>query len=161
MSSLQEIQEFVNQIEIFDTHEHLAGFDWGFTTMDAPQGFAHPHKSLPHVLMNDMLLYFMAATGHPVRDLAVWKWKLEDSEAYWKAIEPILDEVRGAAVYTVIRRGLQELYGFEGDDITQDNWKALNEKVISTYQTKGAPQWMLEVFKRARVKKIIQMAHLP
>ena len=38
MSCFQEISELVNEIEIFDTHEHVAGFDWGFTDDDEPIG---------------------------------------------------------------------------------------------------------------------------
>ena len=64
MSVFNEISALVNSIDIFDTHEHVAGFDWGFAPADAPVGPSHLHlKSLPHVLMNDMLLYLIPSTG--------------------------------------------------------------------------------------------------
>jgi hypothetical protein len=72
-----------------------------------------------------------------------------------------LEELRNTAVYTLIRRGLKELYGFEGDEITDDNWEELNRRVLDNYCTKGSPAWMLEAMQKAKVKAIVQMAHLP
>jgi hypothetical protein len=161
MSSLPEISEMVNAIEVFDTHEHLAGFDWGFTTESQPFGPTHPHKSLPHVLMNDMLLYITSAALYRGPSIAPQSWKIEDAFAYWKTIQPALEELRGAAVYAVIRRGIKELYGFDVDEVTDKNLGEYNNRIVATYNAKGQPAWMLEVLKRAKVKAIIQMAHLP
>lgn len=161
MSSFSDISALVNGIEIFDTHEHVAGFDWGFATTDASMSPTHPRKSLPHILMNDLLRCIIPSTGMEAAHLAPDLWKIEDAPAYWRAMQPALEELRGATVYTAIRRGLQELYGFEGDEITDDNWEELNRRVTKTYEAKGAPAWLLEVAERAHVKAMIQMAHLP
>jgi len=161
MSSYPEIQSMVDEIEIWDTHEHVAGFDWGFVAEDAPIGPTHPRKSLPHVLMNDMLLYITTATGREAPNLATSNWQIEDAPAYWRAMQPVLEELRNTAVYGLIRRGLKELYGFEGDEITDDNFEELNARVVAAYAEKGAPAWLFEVVQRAKVKEFIQMAHLP
>lgn len=161
MSSYQDILNMVNEIEIWDTHEHVAGFDWGFATPDAPIGPTHPRKSLPHVLMNDMILYILGAARYNGPSLAGSDWQIEQAADYWKAVQPILEEVRAASVYTLVRRGIQELYGFEGDDIDDSNFEALNAKITATYDAKGAPAWLFEVVKKAKVKRFIQMAHLP
>jgi predicted TIM-barrel fold metal-dependent hydrolase len=161
MSSFEELSHLVNEIEIFDVHEHMAGFDWGFADETAPIGPTHPHKSLPHVLMNDMLLYICTSTGLDVPDLAPGSWQLEDAPRYWAAMQPVLEVLRNTAVYTLIKRGIKELYGFEGDEITDDNWEELNRRVLDNYCTKGAPAWMLEAMQKAKVKAIVQMAHLP
>jgi predicted TIM-barrel fold metal-dependent hydrolase len=160
-SSLSEMQRIVNEIEIFDTHEHCAGFDWGFGGLASPVGQVHPRKSLPHVLMNDMLLYITGAARVYDPKLAPQEWPIEDAAAYWKLMQKALAELRATAVYTTIRRGIQELYGFEGDEITDGNWEAINRKIVRTYDSKGAPLWLLEVLKRARIKAIVQMIHLP
>jgi len=161
MSSLNEFTELVNEIEIFDVHEHMAGFDWGFDEDTAPQGPTHPHKSLPHVLMNDMLFYLTSATGLKLPDLSPSSWELKDARAYWAAMQPVLEEIRNTAVYTLIRRGIQELYGFDCDEVTDDNFEEMNGRVVDNYCSKGAPAWMLETMKKAKVKAIVQMAHLP
>lgn len=161
MTFLPEIREFIQGMTIYDTHEHVAGFDWGYKPDDLPSAKRHPRKSLPHVLMNDMLLYITGSTGYAGPSLAPTSWKVEDAEGYWRAIQPVLEDLRGAAVYTTIREGLKQLYGFEGDDITDENWKALNEKIASTHEAKGEAVWMLETLERAKVRRIIQMAHLP
>jgi hypothetical protein len=162
MSTFGEISALVNSIEIFDTHEHLAGFDWGFSSPEAPIGPTHPRqKSLPHVLMNDMLLYLIPSTGLPSAHLSPDQWPIERAGEYWRALQPALEELRSTTVYTLIRRGLKELYGFDGDEITDENWAALNEKIVATYRDKGASQWLLETARRARVQAMVQMAHLP
>src|SRR5688500_18213330 len=112
MSAFTEISELVNSIEIFDTHEHVAGFDWGFTPADAAVGPAHPHlTSLLHVLMNDMLLYIIPSTGLPSAHLSSDQWPIEKADEYWRALQPALEELRSTAVYTLIRRGIKEFYG--------------------------------------------------
>jgi hypothetical protein len=162
MTSLATITEFIDQLDLFDTHEHLAGFDWGFgTAKGGALGPTHPHKTLPHALMNDMLLYITGAARYQGPSIAPQSWKHEDARDYWHAIQPALEELRGASVYTVIRRGIQELYGFDVDEVTDRNFDECNQRVLSVYQQKGQPAWMLEVLARAKVKGIIQMAHLP
>ena len=161
MSSLSEFQELVNNIVIYDTHEHVAGFDWGFSAADSADAKPYPRKSLPHVLMNDMLLYITGSTGYRGPSLSPTDWEVEDAAGYWRALQPVLEELRSTAVYATIREGLKLLYGFEGDEITDDNWEALNQKVMATHEARGAAVWMLETIERAKVRNIIQMAHLP
>jgi len=100
MSSVfAEITELVNAIQIFDTHEHVAGFDWGFTSADAPIGPAHPHlKTLPHVLMNDFPLYIISSTGLESTHLSPDKWEVEQAEEYWNAMQLAPEELRCTAV---------------------------------------------------------------
>jgi hypothetical protein len=161
MSSLPEITEFIRSLDLFDTHEHIAGFDWGFTDEKSPVGPTHPHKTLPHVLMNDMLLYIGGAARYRGPSLAPQDWPFEKARAYWHAIQPHLEEMRGAAVYTTIRRGIRELHGFDVDEVTDRNFDECNERVAAAYRAKGQPAWMLEMLGRARVRGIVQMAHLP
>src|ERR1043166_7234874 len=162
MTSLPDITELIEQLDLFDPHEPLAGFDWGFgTAKGGALGPTHPHKTLPHALMNDMLLYITGAALYKGPSIAPQSWKHEDARQYWHAIQPALEELRGASVYTVIRRGIRELYGFDVDEVTDKNFDECNQRVLSVYQQKGQPAWMLEVLQRAKVKAIIQMAHLP
>lgn len=79
------IRELIDRQAIFDTHEHAAGFDWGFTGAEAAQGSAHPHKPLPHVLMNDMLCYQAGAAGCDSAALAPERWPLSEAPAYWRS----------------------------------------------------------------------------
>jgi len=161
MNNLPYFTELVNEIEMFDAHEHVAGFDWGFCPDDAPIGPTHPRlKSLPHVLMNDMLLYLTGATGLDSSKLSTDQWQVEQAPEYWRAIQPVLEEVRHTPVYTFIRRGLKELFGFEGDEIGDDNWEELNDKIVKTYAEKGASQWLSEVAEKANIGAMVQMAHL-
>lgn len=161
MTSLPSLTEFISNLALFDTHEHLAGFDWGFTTEQEPIGPTHPHKTLPHALMNDMLLYITGAALYKGPGIAPQDWPHEKARDYWKAIQPALEELRGASVYTVIRRGIRELYGFDVDEVTDKNFDECNDRIVSVYRQKGQPAWTLEVLQRAKVTAIIQMAHLP
>ena len=75
MTSLPAITEFIDSLELWDTHEHLAGFDWGFTSEKEPVGPTHPHKTLPHAVMNDMVLYICSAAMYQGPNLAPQAWK--------------------------------------------------------------------------------------
>jgi len=80
MNSLAFTTEVVNAVPCYDTHEHIAGFDWGYAADDAPIGYTHPRlKSLPHLLMNDMLRYAVGATKIDNGPLAPELWQVEDA----------------------------------------------------------------------------------
>src|ERR1051325_1308075 len=91
MSSLPAISEFVNGLDVFDTHEHIAGFDWGFTDEKSPVGPTHPLKTLPRERMNDMLLCATGAALNKGPSLAPQDWKHEDEPRYWNAIQPAIE----------------------------------------------------------------------
>jgi len=56
---------------------------------------------------------------------------------------------------------LNELFGFDGDDIHDNNWQELNEKVVATCTEKGASQWLCEVAQNLNTGAMVQMTHLP
>lgn len=150
-----DIRNMVDQIPMFDTHQHAAGYDWGIPPDDKAG------RSLPQIIFNDYLLYLQGAARHKGPSLISSAFPIEKAEEHWAAGRELLENLRPLTTYRALRIGFKDLYGFEGDDITDDNWKELNDKVVRTYQTHGERRWLAKTLKRANVSRIVQFCNLP
>ena len=151
----EDIQNMVDEIPMFDTHEHVAGFDWGIPAEDKGG------RSLPQVLFNDYLLYLAGAARHEGPGLGASQFPVEKSEEHWLAGRELLERLRPLTTYRALRIAFEDLYDFAGEDITDENWRELNEKVVRTYQTFGERKWLAEVLQRANIARIVQFCYLP
>ncbi len=151
-----ELNQYVNDLPIFDTHSHMAGFDTGSPVNDKAG------KTLPMILLNDYLLYlcWSCADAAPP-DMGKGAGKVEDAEQDWKAIAPLLDKYRALTTYSVLREGLRELYPFDEPDITDANWRKINDQVLRAYRTHGERALQRQIVKRAGVVLQNQMCTLP
>lgn len=150
-----EIKTMVDEIPMFDTHEHVAGFDWGIPPDDKGG------RSLPQIIFNDYLAYLAGAARHTGPPIGPAQFPIEKAEENWSAGKELLDRLRPLTTYRALRIAFKELYGFEGDDITDENWRELNDKVVRTYKTYGQRRWLAEVLKRANISRIVQFCYLP
>jgi hypothetical protein len=150
------LRDHIASLPFVDTHSHMAGGDFGAPADD------RGGKSLPQVLMSDHLRYLLEAQGAGTGLLeSVRRWKPDQAEQHMAALLPLLERVRHTTAYAVVRDGVRELYPFPEDDITEDNWRAINERVVRTYRQRGERAWQREVLRRARVVLQNQMVELP
>src|SRR5207253_1281371 len=118
-------------------------------------------KSLPQVLMSDHLRYLLEAQGAAPELLGSYRqWKPEQAEQQMAVLLPLLDRLRHLTAYAVVRDGIRTLYPFSEPDITEDNWRRVNEQVLHTYR-RGERAWQRHVLRRARVVLQNQMVELP
>jgi len=155
MSLGDEIRRMVDEITMFNVHDHVAGFDWGIPPDDKGG------KSLPQILFNDFLLYLTGAARYRGPGLGPNQYTPERAEEHWKAGRDLLEIYRPLTIYRTLRVAFKELYGFEGEDITDDNWREINDKVVATYRRYGQRRWLAEVLKRANISRIVQFCYLP
>ncbi|MBI2193007.1 MAG: amidohydrolase family protein [Planctomycetes bacterium] len=156
MPLAEEMKRYVDQIPFFDTHSHVAGFDFG-SPLDDKQG-----RSLPQILMNDYLAYLASSCFDDLQ--SAFKnggWTVGEAEAHFQAIQPLLARYRHLSTYAVLREGIRELHHFEGADITMENWKKTNEKVVEAYRTHGERAWQRAACQRAGVARQTQICFLP
>lgn len=150
------LREHIAALPFVDTHSHMAGGEAG-SPADDKGG-----KNLPQVLMSDHLRYLLEAQGE-ARDFfeTYRQWRPEDAEAQMKVVLPLLDRLRHLTAYAVMRDGLRELYDLDDADVTEDNWRRINERVVLTYRRHGERAWQREAVRRCNVVLQNQMVTLP
>src|SRR5688500_19157217 len=149
------LRDHIAALPFVDTHSHMAGGDLG------PPPDDRGGKSLPQVLMSDHLRYLLESQGHARELFEDYRhWRPDDAEAQMKVILPLLDRVRHLTAYAVVRDGVRELYPFPEPDITEDNWRRINQQILQTYRRHGERAWQRAVARRARVVLMNQMVEL-
>lgn len=152
----KQLQQAINAIPLFDSHSHAAGFDLG-TPLDDRAG-----RSLPQILTNDYLLYLRQSCCSPEQVAEMDReWTVDEADAHFRAIQPLLDQCRGLSTYAVLREGLRELFPFDEPDITLGNCRHLNERIVKTYRSLGERAWHREVARKANVFREVQICMFP
>lgn len=148
---MDELKAFIDSQAFFDSHSHMAGFDVG-----GPVDDRQP-RSLPQILVNDYLLYLAGSCcDQPVADDVPAGRAGEHMRAIW----PHLAHCRGLATWAAYREAIRDLHPFDGDDITPENWAAIDESIRRTYMEHGERAWQREVIRRAGVIKQAHMCQL-
>jgi hypothetical protein len=151
-----ELHQFVAALPFIDTHSHMAGGDAG-SPLDDRAG-----KSLPQVLMSDHLRYLLEAQWQANALFDNYRqWKPEDAEAHMAVVLPLLDRVRNLTAYSIVREGIRELHPFPEPDITEANWRRINDQILAAYRQHGEREWQRQTARRAGVVLMNQMVTLP
>lgn len=148
------LRGYIDALPMIDTHSHACGFDFGPPTDDRG-GF-----SLPQILMRDYLLYLAGACGEAPRRPGGGEWTVEDAEAHFHALQPLLEEYRGLTTYAALREGIRTLHPFDGDDITPANWQSINDSIVRAYRTHGERAWLRRAAQSAGITRQTQMVVL-
>jgi hypothetical protein len=151
-----DLRAHVAALPFVDTHAHFAGGDFG-TPADDRIG-----KNLPQILMADHLRYLLEAQGAAPDLLSSYRsWHPDDAQTQMAVVLPLLDRVRHLTAYAVVRDGVRELYPFPEDDLTDDNWRRVNDQLLSTYRRHGERAVTRAVLRRAKTVLHNQMVELP
>ena len=152
---ITQLKDFINSVPFIDTHSHMAGFDEG-SPVDDRGG-----RSLPQIIANDYLSYLASSCIELPAPPGPGGWRVENAEDHFRALLPLLDVCRGLSTYAALREGIRELHPFEGEDISPDNWEALNDSIVAAYRTHGERAWQRRACERAGVIRQTQMCVLP
>jgi predicted TIM-barrel fold metal-dependent hydrolase len=149
------LREHIADLPFVDTHSHLAGGEVG-SPLDDRGG-----RSLPQVLMSDHLRYLLEVQCLNNDLFEYRRWRPEDAEANMALVLPMLERLRHTTAYAAVREGIRELHPFAESDLTERNWRAVNEQVLAAYRTHGERAWQRRVAARANVPLMNQMVVLP
>ena len=150
-----DLRAFIDAQPMIDTHSHVCGFDDG-PPLDDKFGY-----SLPQILMRDYLLYLTSSCSDlPVKPRGETDWSIDDAEAHFLALQPLLEQYRGLTTYAALREGIRELHPFEGEDITSANWRGINESIVNAYRTWGERAWLRKAAKQVGIEQQNQMVVL-
>ena len=124
-----KILEQVNEIEIIDTHEHIR----------SQEEINKEPVSLFKVFEKSYARRDYISAGFPPEI-----WQRQDPKEIWKVFKKFQKEVSLTTFTRNIIRSLQDLYGLEGDLITENNWIELSEKVKKAYKNKNWYNYVLK-----------------
>lgn len=155
MSVRADLRTYIQTLGFFDTHSHVAGFDEG-TPVDDRAG-----RSLPQIIMNDYLLYLAGSVGGGGHRPGGGVWSADEADDHWRTMAPLLDEYRALSTWAALREGVRALHPFDGPDITDANWRSINDAVLHAYRTHGERAWHRRACAHAGIVKQNQMVTLP
>lgn len=136
----QRIKASIDDVWAIDTHDHLRPFEL-LPRDPSPDG--------PKVTLRCQWAgsYFSwTSRVEPWPDDLVF-------ETWWKRAKPVFDNARATSFYRYMRPAWIDLYGVDFDSITDDQARALNDKIIANYADQ---KWQDEVItERAKIELMV------
>ena len=146
-----EIRQLMKEIKIVDNHDHLTSPFLSEINFE---------MDLHYFLTQTYLHGDLVSSGMPETLLAPEKYKYlekpcgeDESEDRWKELRPYLDKVRNTIYYRYLLIALRDLFGFNGEEIDDSNWKEVSYRIRE--KSKDHLKWSLEVLDRMKVHKVI------
>lgn len=154
-----EIFKYINDsIGVIDTHEHLRntnGFDYKY--------------GLFSLFLDSLVVFDVQMSG-----LEIYKYvkregdlypRIEENEEFFglrsqpeklfQKMKKNMKYVSTTSYYKSLIRAFKDLYNFKSDEITEDNWKELSDKIIENY--KNIKNWYPYVIKeKSKIDIIIR-----
>ncbi len=133
----KDLVDHMHEGWVIDTHEHL---------QQRPDSFPDNLFALwqqSYVKADFASAGASAALGEAARS---------PDAAAWRRLRPYVRRVSNTAYYRSLLVACHDLYGLEGEDITDDTWQALNEAI---QRRNAKPGWGEEVFRRGKIRKVL------
>ncbi|MCW3986938.1 MAG: hypothetical protein NWE87_01325 [Candidatus Bathyarchaeota archaeon] len=131
-SLFQELREEINRIEVINSHEH-----------QIPQS---------ELRKSEMNLFKLLMEGGYVGSDVISSGLPEGSlvscntpEDYWKKLKAYLPNVDNCFYFRCQLRAYRDLYNFEDDEITEDNWRSLSNKINQAYKRDDWARYVLKI----------------
>lgn len=71
----------------------------------------------------------------------------------WGKLKPALENVRNAVYYRYLLIALRDLYGFDAEEVDDDNWESVSKRIRE--KSRDHLNWSMEVLDRMKVHKVI------
>ena len=128
-----DLKIYVDSIPVIDVHSHING--------------KHPAARDPkEIIFYHYIVTEMLSAGAPPE---IFSKDIPFEDALRRAI-PYLKLIRNTATYWCLTRILRDLYGFKEDEINEDNWKELVDRIYSKIEEKD---WYKIILEKTRLKK--------
>lgn len=134
-SVYNKILDQIDEIEILDTHEHIR----------SQEEINQEPVNIFKVFEKSYARYDYNSAGFPQEI-----WKRQNPKEIWKVFKEFQKKVSLTTYTRNIIRFLQDLYGLEGEFITENNWIELSEKVKEAYEDENWYNYVLK--KRSKFK---------
>ena len=76
-------------------------------------------------------------------------------ELTWSTAAPYLERVRNTGFYRSLIHAFHELFGFDGDKLTEGDWTAISDSLMAG---NGRPDWYEHVLGRGRIRTILRIS---
>lgn len=146
-----EIRQQMEEMNIVDNHDHL-------TFPFLPE--INFEMDLPYFLTQTYLHGDLVSSGMPETFLAPERFKYlekpcgeDESEQRWNELRPYLEKVRNTIYYRYLLIALRDLFGFDGEEVDDSNWKEISSRIRE--KSKDHLKWSLEVLGKMKVRKVI------
>jgi len=132
-----------------DHHDHVGGQfrDPPATEMDLPYFLTHTY------LNGDLISAGISPEFFAEAKWAYLKEGRDETDTRWEELLPYLDHVHSAIYYRYLLIALRDLYGWEGEEVDEGEWRALSDRIREA--SRRGPAWALSVVDRMGVKKIL------
>lgn len=145
----RRIRSAIDEMKMVDNHEHL---------MEPFMAKVDHEIDLPYFFANAYLHGDLVAAGLPEKALDLGKFAYlktgeDKASEMWSQLRPFLERVRNTIYYRFLLIALRDLYGFEGDEIDDENWMSLSERIRE--KNRDHLKWSLEIFDRMDVHRMI------
>lgn len=124
----EEIKAKIESMSIIESHDHLGpDFDGEWPRFDLCD-------LLFHNLNPDLTTAGMPGVGSHAH--TPWDPGIKEAQKKWSVISPYIQNIENMASYKALIRGLKTVYDFPDNTINDNNWKKLNDQVVTAYQRK-------------------------
>lgn len=135
-STYDGMRTYINDIKVVDTHEHQ-GIPW-----------KKKHNCF------DLGLYLHAdLISAGMKEYPDSMQEIHDAEAYWEHTEPYLRFCRGTSYHTQFINNYKQLYGFEGEELTREDFLNYSEQTDRNFQNYS--QWLDSVCRKCNIQLML------
>ncbi|MFP4027440.1 MAG: hypothetical protein ACLFWL_06600 [Candidatus Brocadiia bacterium] len=126
----------LDQMEISDVHTHLGG------------GGLRQARSLADIISYHWLQWELVRAAGEKPDNS----PVENPTHYIREILPYFPAIRNTSNHYAFVGILRDLYGFEDNTLTRDNWEAIDDEVRANAND---PDWIATVLDRAQIERVL------
>ena len=130
------MRTYIDDIKVIDTHEHQ-GLPW-----------KKQHNCF------DMGLYLHAdLISAGMEEYPDSMEQVHDAEAYWEHTAPYLRFCRGTSYHAQFINNYKKLYGFEGEELTREDFIRLSEQTDRNFQ--DYPRWLDSACRKCNIQLML------
>ena len=129
----REIKEAIDEIAVVSTHEHTITEEaYTARTIDL-------FTILEHYVPFDLV-----SSGMPITERDKLLNPAMTAPERWEFLKGPFEKIKNTSFYRHGLYGFRIMYGFEDEELTDENWKALSDKITAASKKKGAYRYYLK-----------------
>ena len=141
---IERIRDEIEGISIIDTHEHITD------RMREDYALTKSKWDLFTLLKDSYIIDDQGSAGMPVTEQVIRKTNPEKNWKYFKGHPP---KVRNTSYYRCLLSCIRELFEIESEDITDENWREISNRISEVSNRKDWNRYALK--ERAYVELVL------